>query len=177
MPSKLSLPMQGPWNLVWVKQVFELSEVHCTFISSLSYHNLWLLYRKSEPPLRHDECTNQSAGRWLRAPLTTGIANWSRRPWAPPLSGQGERNAAYEAACSAAAQSDWLTWSDSWQPAFHPHWDLWTPAARQRNLRREHRGPILGYRCSRAIRLRWLSLIILMKEFIISHLVPLILGS
>ena len=26
-PNKLSLPWQGPWNLVWVKQVFELSEV------------------------------------------------------------------------------------------------------------------------------------------------------
>jgi len=34
-PSKLSLPRQGPWKLVWVKQAFELSEVeltefHCT---------------------------------------------------------------------------------------------------------------------------------------------------
>jgi len=27
IPSKLSLPRQGPWNLIWVKQVFELSEV------------------------------------------------------------------------------------------------------------------------------------------------------
>ena len=40
MPSKLSLPRQGPWNLVWVKQVFKLSEVeltkfHCT-LSELS---------------------------------------------------------------------------------------------------------------------------------------------
>jgi len=30
MPSKLSLPRQGPWNLVWVKQVYELSEVELT---------------------------------------------------------------------------------------------------------------------------------------------------
>jgi len=29
MPSKLSLPRQGPWNLVWVKQVFELSVFQC----------------------------------------------------------------------------------------------------------------------------------------------------
>jgi len=34
MPTKLLLPRQGPWTLVWVKQVFELSEVeviefHC----------------------------------------------------------------------------------------------------------------------------------------------------
>jgi len=37
IPSKLSLPRQGPWSLDWVKQVFELSEVkltefHCTRI-------------------------------------------------------------------------------------------------------------------------------------------------
>jgi len=36
IPSKLPLPKQGPWNLVWVKQSFELSEVeltefHCTY--------------------------------------------------------------------------------------------------------------------------------------------------
>ena len=36
LPTKLSLPRQGPWNLVWVKQVFELSEVeltafHCSY--------------------------------------------------------------------------------------------------------------------------------------------------
>ena len=30
MPTQLSLPRQGPWNLVWVKQVFELSEVELT---------------------------------------------------------------------------------------------------------------------------------------------------
>ena len=30
MPSKLSLPGQGPWSLVWAKQVFELSEVELT---------------------------------------------------------------------------------------------------------------------------------------------------
>ena len=30
MPSQLSLPRQGPRNLVWVKQVFELSEVELT---------------------------------------------------------------------------------------------------------------------------------------------------
>jgi len=30
MPNKLSLPRQGPWNLVWVKQVSELSEVELT---------------------------------------------------------------------------------------------------------------------------------------------------
>jgi len=30
VPSTLSLPRQGPWNLVWVKQVFELSEVELT---------------------------------------------------------------------------------------------------------------------------------------------------
>jgi len=30
MLSKLSLARQGPWNLVWVKQVFELSEVELT---------------------------------------------------------------------------------------------------------------------------------------------------
>ena len=29
-PSNLSLPRQGPWSLVWVKQVFELSEVELT---------------------------------------------------------------------------------------------------------------------------------------------------
>ena len=42
MPSKLSLPRQGPWNWVWVKQVFELSEVeltefHCTFFHQLRH--------------------------------------------------------------------------------------------------------------------------------------------
>jgi len=30
MPSKLSLPRQGPWKLVWVEQVFELSEIEFT---------------------------------------------------------------------------------------------------------------------------------------------------
>jgi len=30
MSSKLSLPRQGPWNFVWVKQVFELFEVELT---------------------------------------------------------------------------------------------------------------------------------------------------
>jgi len=30
VPSKLSIPRQGPWNLVWVKQVFELFEVELT---------------------------------------------------------------------------------------------------------------------------------------------------
>jgi len=30
MPSKLSLSRQGPWNLVWVKQVWELSAVKLT---------------------------------------------------------------------------------------------------------------------------------------------------
>ena len=30
MPSKLSLPRPGPWNFVWVKKVFELSEVELT---------------------------------------------------------------------------------------------------------------------------------------------------
>jgi len=32
MPSKLSLPRQGPWSLVWVKQVFELTEVELTVL-------------------------------------------------------------------------------------------------------------------------------------------------
>jgi len=30
MPSKLSLPRKGPWSLVWVKQVFDLSELELT---------------------------------------------------------------------------------------------------------------------------------------------------
>jgi len=30
IPSQLSLPRQGPWNLVWVNRVFKLSELHCT---------------------------------------------------------------------------------------------------------------------------------------------------
>jgi len=30
MPSKFSLPRRGPWNLVWVMQVFELSVVELT---------------------------------------------------------------------------------------------------------------------------------------------------
>jgi len=42
MPSKLSLPRHGLWSLVWVKQVFELSEVeltefHCTWIITTFY--------------------------------------------------------------------------------------------------------------------------------------------
>jgi len=37
MPSKLSLPRQGPWNLVWVKQVFELSEVELTEFHCISF--------------------------------------------------------------------------------------------------------------------------------------------
>jgi len=37
VPSKLSLPRQGPWNLVWVKQVFELSEVEIT-----KCHCIWV---------------------------------------------------------------------------------------------------------------------------------------
>jgi len=39
MPSQLSLPRQGPWNFVWVKQVFEfsefeLTEFHCVYLFS-----------------------------------------------------------------------------------------------------------------------------------------------
>jgi len=48
MPSKLSLPRPG--SLVWVKQVFELSEVeltefHCTLspISGFNYYRKWML--------------------------------------------------------------------------------------------------------------------------------------
>ena len=36
IPSKLSLPRPGPWNLVWVKQVFELSEVELS-----EFHFTW----------------------------------------------------------------------------------------------------------------------------------------
>jgi len=39
-PSKLSLPRQGPWNLVWVKQVFELSQVELT-----EFHCRYLIFR------------------------------------------------------------------------------------------------------------------------------------
>ena len=35
IPSQLSLPRQGPWNLVWVNRVFELSEFHCTWLLSI----------------------------------------------------------------------------------------------------------------------------------------------
>ena len=47
-PSKLSLPRQGPWSLVWVKQVFEFSEVeltefHCTSLSQQSITTLNLV--------------------------------------------------------------------------------------------------------------------------------------
>jgi len=39
MPSKLSLPRQGPWNLVWVKQAFELSEVELTEFHCIQNRN------------------------------------------------------------------------------------------------------------------------------------------
>jgi len=52
MPSRSSLPRQGPWNLDWVKQAFELSEVelsefHCTDIDGSNSVRLsagWALY-------------------------------------------------------------------------------------------------------------------------------------
>jgi len=50
MPSKLSLPRQGLWHVVWVKRVFELSEVeltefHCICLSVVS---AWTARSQSE---------------------------------------------------------------------------------------------------------------------------------
>ena len=60
------IPRQGPWNMVWVKQVFELSEVdltefHCIWPMSrggrLEYH-LWPKLGTWQPPPSpcHDTC-------------------------------------------------------------------------------------------------------------------------
>jgi len=63
VPSKLSLPRQGPRNLVWVKQVFELSEVesaefHCIHINGCNIYPVgeFLLHSKTCVMGQHVTC-------------------------------------------------------------------------------------------------------------------------
>jgi len=84
MPSKLSLPRQGPWNWVWVKQVCELSEVeltefHCilgAFVCSGFSRPKWISVAKSAK-LRKSATEKRDPKKHLS--LSVAVRDWSIR--------------------------------------------------------------------------------------------------